>query len=432
MPARLSRRALLRGLTCSAALAPFASMIAERRVRAAAQKRALFVYVPDGCIPALWHPTGSETGFTLPEMSAPLEAVRQHLVFVDGLNMYAGGATHEGGIAKVLTGVSPQSLDVFLGERISSSRPFRSLQLGVATTFQNGSGSFSYLGEGQQVTPDDDPTNVYKRVFGGGASGGDKDLALAQRRSVLDSALADLTALQKQLGATEKEKLDVHLASLREVEGRLSGAGASCDGGFDLRGFSVSPTDYYPKTYHKEEQFRLVGELQMDLAVMALSCGATNVASLMWSHPVSPTHVLETGVATGNHDASHYGEAGSQNARDFVKLKRWFMERFVYLVQKLAATPDDGGTLLDNTLVMLCSELGDGNLHDHARVPFVLAGKAGGALRTGRALDYRGKSGGENEPHTKLLTSVANALDVDVGSYGYTGKGTGPLPGLLG
>jgi len=431
MKPSLSRRALLRSVVGAACLAPFASAIGERRARAAAQKRALFVYVPDGCIPALFHPTGSETSFTLPEMSAPLAPIQEHLVFLDGLTMYAGGATHEGGVAKLLTGVGPQSLDVFLGERISSSRPFRSLQLGVHTTFQNGSGSFSYLGEGQQVTPDDDPTNVYKRVFGGQTGGADAELALRQRRSVLDASLADLAALTRQLGSAEKEKLAVHLASLREVEGRLSGAGAAC-GGFDTRGFVVSPTDYYPKTYHKEEQFRLVGELQMDLAVLALSCGATNVASLMWSHAVSPTHVLETGVTTGNHDASHYGEAGSQNARDFVKLKRWFMERFVYLVQKLAATPDDGGTLLDNTLVVLCSELGDSNLHDHARVPFVLAGRAGGALRTGRFLDFRRKNAGENEPHTKLLVSVAQALDVDIDSFGYTGRGTGPLSGLLG
>jgi Protein of unknown function (DUF1552) len=434
---RFDRRSLLRGLAATALLAPFAQL--PKRARAAAPKRAMFVYVPDGCIPALWHPKGSETSFTLPEMSAPLEPIKQHLVFLEGLTMYSGGATHEGGIAKVLTGVSPQSLDIFLGDKISADRPHRSLQLGVGTTFQNGSGSFSYIGEGQTVNPDDDPLNAFSRVFGtvAGTGGDDTARALAkrQRQSVLDASLADLNALKARLGSTEKEKLDVHLDSLRELENRISGnamTSASCDiSKFNKTGFSVSPTDYYPKTYHKEENFKLMGQMQMDLAALALSCGSTNVVSLMWSHAVSPTHILETGVTTGNHDASHYGSADSQMAKDFVKLKRWFMEQFVYLIQKLASTPDDGGTLLDNTLVLLCSELGDSNLHDHDSVPFVLAGKAGGALRTGRYLSYKGKNAGENEPHSKLLVSVANALDVPIDSFGFTGKGKGPLSGLL-
>ena len=127
----LSRRNFVAGLGASAALVPFLSSLRASRAGAAAPKRAMFVYVPDGCIPAKWHPTGSETSFTLPEMSAPLEPIKQHLVFVDGLTMYSGGATHEGGAAKVLTGVGAQSLDIFLGEKIGAASPFRSLQLGV-------------------------------------------------------------------------------------------------------------------------------------------------------------------------------------------------------------------------------------------------------------------------------------------------------------
>jgi hypothetical protein len=434
---RMSRRNLLWGASATALLAPFAQLPALRKARAAAPKRALFVYVPDGCIPDRWHPQGSETNFTLPEMSAPLERVKQHLIFLEGLTMYAGGATHEGGIAKVLTGVSPKSIDVFLGEELGGSTAHRSLQLGVGATFQNGSGSMSFIGEGQPVNPDDDPLNAFTRVFGSvaGVGGGSAAAELAQRRkkSVLDASVADLEALKRKLGTTEKEKLDVHLDSLRELERRLTGGGgsASCDtGGFNDTGFEVIETDYYPKTYHKEENFKRVGKMQMDLATLALSCGSTNVVSLMWSHAVSPTHIGETGVTTANHDASHYGDPNSQNAKDFIKLKRWFMEQFAYLVDKLANTPDQGGSLLDNTLVLLCSELGDGNSHDHDSVPFVLAGKAGGALKPGRYLNYTGKNGGENEPHTKLLVSVAHAMDVPIDSFGFTGKGKGGLSGL--
>jgi hypothetical protein len=438
MKSSLSRRNFVRGVGSSLVLAPFVNAINLSRARAAVQKRVMFVYVPDGCIPARWHPTGSETSFTLPEMSAPLEPIKQHLVFVDGLTMYSGGATHEGGAAKVLTGVGAQSIDIFLGDKIGAASPFRSLQLGVGATFQNGSGSISYIGDKQQVTPDDDPTNAFKRIFGvsAGGSSADADLDKKKKKSVLDALKDDLAALKTQLGTTEKQKLDVHADSLREVEMRLMGGGLSTAMGcgmpmLETRGFSVSATDYYPKTYHKEEYFKSVGQMQMDLAVLALSCGATNVATLMWSHAVSPTHILDTGVTTGNHDASHYGEPTSQNAKDFTTLKRWFMDQFVYLIQKLDKTPDGTGSLLSNTLVVLCSELGDSNLHDHDRVPFVLAGQAGGALRTGRYLDYRTKNKGKNEPHTKLLTSIANAVDVKIDSFGYTGEGTGTLSGLL-
>jgi hypothetical protein len=428
-----SRRTLLRTLGASALLAPFAQPFALQRARAALPKRAMFVYVPDGCIPAKWHPKGTETNFTLPEMSAPLASVQKHLVFLEGLTMYSGGATHEGGIAKVLTGVGDQSLDVFLGDRLGAGTPHRSLQLGVGATFQNGAGSMSFIGPGQPVSPEDDPLNGFTRVFGGVSQGGDGDLAKRRKKSVLDAALGDLESLRQRLGQTERERLDVHLDSLREVEGRITqNAAAGCStGGFNGAGFSVSPTDYYPKTYHKEELLQTVGTLQMDLAILALSCGATNVVSLMWSHPVSPTRIPATGASAGNHDASHYGEETSALACDFIKLKRWFMEQFAYLIDKLSRTPDGDGSLLDNTLVLLCSELGDSDDHDHKSVPFVLAGRAGGALRTGRYLNYTGKRAGENEPHTKLLVSMANALGVSIDSFGYTGHGTGPLSGLL-
>jgi hypothetical protein len=340
MRTSFSRRNLLRGLGATAVLAPFAqNLLKPGRVRAAAPKRAMFVYVPDGCIPSLWHPTGSETDFTLPEMSAPLAAVKQHLVFLDGLEMFAGGATHEGGIAKVLTGVSDQSLDIFLGDKLAGSTPFHSLQLGVGGTFQAGEpGTFSFNG-GTRVLPADNPLDVFSRVFGSvqsGGSGGD-DIAAKRKKSVLDAALGDLNSLRTKLGNTEKNKLDLHLASLRELESRLSGSGLkACNvAGFNPDGFSINPMDYYPQTHEDEKNFKIVSRLQISLAALALSCGATNVVSLQYSHQVSPTHIPESGSTMANHDASHYGNVGSDTANNWVKIKRWFMGEFVELINTL-------------------------------------------------------------------------------------------------
>jgi hypothetical protein len=444
MTTPISRRSLLAGAAAAGLLAPF--MRRTRRAHADAitdKTKALFVYVPDGCIPDRWHPTGSETSFTLRPMTEPLAAVRQHLVFLKGLDMYEGGATHEGGIRKVLTGNNAQSLDVFLGQRLNAVTPLphASIQLGIGANFQNGSGGFSFIGAGQEVKPDDNPIAAFTRIFGaapGGVGGGGSEPspALLRRRSIVDLASSDLQRTRSRLGATEREKLDVHVESFLEVERRVNGGGgggAGCTASsFDTRGFAVIPTDYYPKTYEKEEEFQRVGELQMDIAALSLSCGMTRVASLMWSHPVSPTRILASGATLGNHDASHYGNADSATAAAFIQIKRWFMERFVYLIRKLETTPDPaGGNLIDNTIVFLCSELGDSNNHDHRNMPFLLAGHAAGQLTTNRLVDYTGSAtGGANQPHSKLLVSIAKLMGVQIDSFGYTGLGTGGLPDL--
>ncbi len=446
---RFDRRRFLWGsasaaVVASASASPLVNLLGASSVRAAPLRRVMFVYVPDGCIPDRFHPRKTEAGYELNEMTAPLERVKQHLVFLDGLTMYAGAGTHEGGIRKVLTGVSDVSLDVFLGQQFSGQTPHNSLQLGAASNFENGSGSMSFIGPNQEVKPDDDPLNAFSRVFGSTSQGSDgtddRAAALAARRkkSVLDASLSDLARLRQRLGAAEAQKLETHAEAVREVERRItngvSGAGLAACGlnTFNGVGYQNSSADSYPKTFHKEENFETVTRLQMDLATLALSCSATRVVSLMLSHPVSPTHVRSTNVSLNHHDASHYGNADSPTARDFITLQRHFMGEIAYLVDKLATTQDGDGSLLDNTLVMVCSELGDSNRHDHDRVPFLLAGKAGGVLKPGRFLDFRGSNGGQNEAHTKLLVSVAQAMEVNIDSYGYTGHGKGPLPGLLG
>jgi hypothetical protein len=433
---KIGRRGFLASALAAGALTQAGLLRSPKLAKAAAPMRALFVYVPDGCIPNLWHPTGSESAFSLPEMSAPLEVVKNQLVFLKGLDMYAGGGTHEGGIKKVLTATGKDSIDVFLGQKLQGNAPFASVQLGVAANFQNGGGSMSFVG-GAEVKPDDNPLTAFERLFGGFGKADDPAAILARKRkqSVIDASLGDLQALQKKLGASEAEKIKTNLDAIREVEKRITSA-ATASGcspaGWNAGGFAVSPNDHYPKTWEKEEHFGTVGKLQSDLAVLALGCDVTRSASIMWSHCVSPTKIPGLGVSMNNHDASHYGMPGSAAAQDFVKMKRWFAQRFAELVQALAARPYGGSTLLDHTLVLLCSELGDSNAHDHKSVPFVLAGGAAAGLRGGRFLDYSKTNKGENESHAKLLVSIARATGVTIDSFGYTGHGTGPLPRLFG
>ncbi|MGF1525724.1 MAG: DUF1552 domain-containing protein [Candidatus Competibacterales bacterium] len=388
-------------------------------------KKAIFVYIPDGCIPSHWHPTGSVSNFTLSPMIEPLAAVRQHCVFISGLTMYEGGATHEGGMAKVATGNSDRSLDVMLAHSLTTNRPISSLYLGVAANFQNGGKNFSYLPGGKVRTPEDNPINAFNSVFGGVAEGGPTD----PTASILDAAMGDLAGLRGRLGIAEKGKLDLHLDALRELEQRLASPEAqrACStAGWNDENFTVPEGWHgYPPVYNREENFRLVGKLQMELATLALSCDRTDVVGFQWSHPVSPTRMEWTDSSQRHHDASHYGNAESQTAQDFIKLQRWYTEQFAEFLQLLASRPYGDGTLLDNSLVFLFSELGDSNRHDHRNMPFILAGGGGGTLSTGRYLHY------PEEAHTKLLVSIANAMGVNIDTFGYSGHGQGGLPGLM-
>jgi hypothetical protein len=442
----LTRRSFLARSIATGAIMDLPFLGRPRAAQAAAPFNVIFMFVPDGCVPSLWFPKGGETDFTLPAMSEPLNAIRNDTVFLEGITMYAGEPTHPGGTKKVITATGPQSLDIFLGSKLKGSAPFDSLQLGVQSNFENGSGSISFIGPAQEVKADDNPLNVFDRVFAGakpgtgGATPGAIDLRDRQRKSVLDAIRGDLTSLQAKLGPAEKSRLDIHLQSLRDVEMRATGmmvtpSGPACDvGGFNKGGFVVPANDYnYPKVYHKPENFPVVGQLQLDLTVLALSCNMTRVVSFMWSHAVSPTKIPGIGTTLGNHDASHYGvNAQGENARQFTLNRRWFMERLVSLVQALKKTPSAEGSVFDSTVIFLCTDINDGDLHDHRNMPFAVIGGSKTGLRGGRYLNFTNKGmGGQNESHAKILVSIARAVGVPIDSFGYTGMGTGPLPGLF-
>lgn len=420
----LNRRRFLRRLGLLSVMAPGIGRVVSAAEAATSNRlNSVFVFIPDGCIPAQWHPTQTGTEFELPAMTQPLTSLKSDLLFLNGLEMYAGGSTHEGGIRKVMTGNADQSLDAHLAS-LYRANAFSSVYLGVAANHENGAGGFSFLGANQPQLPEDNPLRAFNRLFGG-TGGSSLDINTLRLKSILDTALADLQQLQTGLGQTEKEKLQTNLDALREVEARIQASGmtGSCSQPvFNTEGFTVPDGWHgYPSIFNREEHFKLMGKLQMDLTVLALSCGLTQVVNLQWSHPVSGTRLVpETGVSLMHHDASHYGDPASQTAQDFVKLKRWYLEQFGYLISKMKGS----GTLLRDSLVFLFSELGDSNAHDHRNMPFILAGQAGGKLTTGRSLNFNG------DAHSKLLVSIANLMGSPIDSFGYTGKGTGGLQGL--
>jgi hypothetical protein len=164
----------------------------------------------------------------------------------------------------------------------------------------------------------------------------------------------------------------------------------------------------------------------MDLLVSSLACDQTRVASLQWSHSVSDIPFPWLGIGTGHHTLSHKDDSDTTSQDQLVQINTWYAQQFAYLLGKLDAVPESNGTtLLDNCLVIWMNELAKGNVHSHNPLPVVIAGKCGGALRTGRYLTYPNAV-----PHNNLLVSIANAMGTNITTFGNPAYCTGALTNL--
>ncbi len=445
----LTRRRLLQLGGAAAIAAPFLQPRPGQAHAGGVARRLIVFYFPDGVVgpsqdgdPSRWHPTGNETGFTLPATLAPLERHRARCVFFRGLSMGpADQGSHPGGAKKLLTAVdggNGTSIDQRLAATVGAGLPFRHLYLGAQATQNGASGDkhISYVAPGITTSPEDDPVAAFARLFpgGGGGGGGGGDPRAARRLSVIDSARQELDTLRGRLGTTEQTRLDLHLEALREVEARIGATGGGGGGTGTCSDPVVDTTGLRPSTIHAPDRFPQVLRAQTDLMVQAMACGLTRVGVLQGSHHTSElimsrfaaTPLYDPGFDMRSHQASHYGarhDLARREYRDFLAQRLWWVEQFAYLLDQLAARPEDGGTMLDHSLVLLCSEVCDGNTHSHDDMPFVLAGGGSGSIRTGRLLrfDYR--------RHADLLLAIARAMGDDLASFG--DASSGPLPGLL-
>jgi hypothetical protein len=431
---KIGRRTFTHGSALAAVVGPFLAALrgdSHAGGTGRSARRLVVFFTPNGTIHNRWRPTVTGTDFTFGAgtILEPLAPVKRHLVVFDGID-FVGASNHEGGMASMLTGngnaTSPSmgmSVDQFVARRLGTSTRLASLDLGVQTSAwgANTQTRMLYEGPGRFVPPDDEPASVYRRLFGSMMPApGMVDAALARRRSVLELVRTDLRDLHSRVGAEERRKLDAHLESLRRVETSLSSMPSPAT-------TTCVPPALMVSNHLQNENFPRVGAAQMDLLIAALACGTTRVASIQWTHTVSPTVFTWIGQSEGHHALSHMSDSNTAGVAQFVAAERWFAQQFATLVSRLEAIPEpDGtGTLLDNSLVVWAKEMGDGRLHDCVSVPFVFAGGAGGRLATNRYVRF------DHMPHQRLLVTICHAMGMDVPTFGDPSRGAGPLPGVL-
>ena len=452
----LSRRHVLRGLGGAAIGLPLLdAMRSPSRARAAGTdcpQRLIIMYSPNGTIADSFWPSqvNSETDFQLSPILSPLEQHKQDLLIVGGVDYLSAvaanendsspGDAHQKGTGHCLTatallpgnftgdgGLSAGwaggiSVDQEVANAIGQGTPFPSLELGVAVQGASVRSRISYRAAGQPLPPQNSPYAAYARLFGD-SLGDPAEIAkrTSRRHAVLDTVADDYTQLRSKLGGEDRDKLDNHLSGINAIRQRLDSSVITFEG-------SCQPLDQgEPIDVNDVSNMPLVGGLQMDLIANAFACDLTRVATLMWSNSTAG-HVLsfvDPEIKEGHHTIAHKGDQDTVKIAQNVKINTWYASQMAGMIERLKAMPEGDGTVFDNTMIVWVNEQNRGNNHDRRDVPYVIAGSAGGALNTGRYLNFDGDIG-----HNRMLVSILNAMGVDTDTFGDPQFGTGPLSGL--
>lgn len=425
----LSRRAMLRGAGAALALPLLESMIPAGTARAATatpRTRLACVYVPHGAVMSRWTPARDGTDFEFPEILEPLKPFRDRVNIVSGLTLplasgkdASAGANHTRSSAVFLTGATPQdgaeahlgiSLDQVVAKSIGQDAPLPSLELSIEDgSLSCGAGlSCAYRNTISWQTPtsplpmENNPQVVFERLFGDGSTEQQRAERRVQARSIIDSLLADVQSLQKTLPNTDRARLDRYLTDMREVERRIALAGKQVSASLDL---PTAPTGV-------PDDFETHVKLMMDLQVLAWQADVTRVTTLMFAKEVSNAVYPASGLREPFHNLSHHSNIPENIAR-LAKLNQYHAKTFAYFVEKLRGLPDGEGTLLDHSLVLYGSGMSNSNQHDHAPLPIVLVGAAGGTLKGGRHVRV-----GPNTPLSNLQLTMLHKLGIEAKSFG--------------
>jgi hypothetical protein len=429
----LSRRTFLRGTGAMIAL-PFLDAMAPaqtpvRRTAANPKTRFASFYVPHGATMDKWTPAAEGTGFAFTEILKPLEPFREHVNVISGLaHPYvagaggadvSAGANHTRAAAVFLTGAIPErgprahlgvSADQIAAMSIGQDTPLPSLELSIEESVLACEAAFScaYRNSISWKSPSDplpmqnNPRLVFEKLFGDGSTGAERRERRQESRSLLDSVMEQIAALQKDLPSGDRQRLTQYLDEVREVERRIQRAESAVRDDIEL----PEVPSGVPATF--QDHLKLL----MDLQVIALQAEVTRVSTLMFARELSSATYPETTIRDPFHNLSHHSNDRANMDR-FAQLNTYHMTKFAYFVDKLKNTPDGDGTLLDHSLVLYGSSLSDGNQHNFSPLPIVLAGTASGQLKGGRHLRF------PKDTHmSNLLLAMLAKLGVRADAFG--------------
>jgi len=454
----LHRRTVLRGAGGIAIGLPFLHAMAPRRVRAQEgdpPPRFVVFFSANGTIQERWEPVGTTTDFVLDDPTdpgrilAPLESFKDQLLIVNGVDAESrtsgpGGNGHDMGMGHMLTCedlvVGPSgvgefshlpdgsaggpSIDQVIADEIGNDTPYRSIELGVRALLDPArqvTSRMCYRGPFEVLPPENDPSGAFAAFFADlGADPAEVVELRAKRHSVLDTVKEDFDRLNAKVGASDKVKLEAHLDAIRAIEVAIDATGSGLPGCAD-------PGDPMAGDPNANDNYPAVGQAQMDLLAMALTCDLTRVASLQWSTAQSGVRFSWLGQSNSHHSLSHEADNDPSARAQLTEINHWYAGQFAYLLGKLAEQQEGEGTLLDNTVVLWVNEQGNGDVHSRTQIPYVIGGNHNGRLDTGRYVSFDGTA-----THNDLYIAVANALTVDIQSFGNPAFVNGPLPGLLG
>ena len=436
----LPRRTFLRGVGATLALPLLDSMIPARTLLAQTAAKPLprlgFVYVPHGAIYDKWTPATTGAGFEFTPILKPLEPFRDYVNVVSGLGHRAADTTavHSLSPTTWLSGVRPkatQGVDAFAGvtadqiaaQAIGQDNPLPSMELatedhsGLIGSCDRDYGCI-YMNTLSWRTPETplpmeiNPRKVFERMFGQGGSPSERLARIQEDRSILDAITKEASALQLQLGPSDRQTMNQYLENVREIERRIQRAEKS-QGDADLQ----LPARPAGVPFDFEEHVALMYEL------MALSYQAniTRVITFMVSREVSNRTYTQVGVTDGHHAISHHQNRAEKMAKN-VLIQTFNVNQFKGFLEKLKSMPDGDGSLLDHTLLLYGSNMSNSNAHDHYPLPNLVVGGAAGKMKGGRHLKYE-----DHTPMTNLLVTMLDKVGVKQESLG---DSTGTLENL--
>lgn len=430
----LPRRTFLKGVGTAVALpfldAMMPAFATAQAARAARPVRMAFVYVPNGIDMRHWNPSYEGELGVLPQTLAPMEPLKKDITLLGNLTHNTGRALLDGAgdhgrcCGSYLTGVQVKktvidikasvSCDQLVANATGKQTRFPSLQVGLEDARQAGdcdsgyscayTNNLAWRNETQPLPPILDPRSLFDRLFG-------EDAALSPaaraeknkyRSSILDFVTEDTQSLQKNLGPSDKRKLDQYLGSIRDIELQIEKTAKD--------NAQVDP--HMEKPYGIPQDFAEHFKLMTDMITIAFQADLTRVVTFLVTHEGTSRAYREIGISDGHHPLTHHRNQ-IELMDKVAKINLYHVQQFAAWIEALKNTQEPGGSILDNSMIVYGAGLSDGNAHLHHDLPTMIAGRGGDFIKPGKRIMFR-----KETPMCNLFLAMMDRMGVHMENFG--------------